>query len=193
MLCTNKRSSGTPGTASLLGTLALALLLPACEDAGRTVAPVAPEAPLFTASSGSQSALLGRGTFDAFKVKRIVTPSQKQGWPHGRWQVEVEAAPNLDIAVQRITFQPGGQSGWHTHPGPVFIQVLSGTMTFYESDDPTCAPVLRTVGQGYLDTGEHAHIARNETTEPAENLVVYFAPQGAALRIDEPDPGHCPF
>ncbi len=193
MVCTNKRSSGTLGTASLLGTLALALLLPACEDAGRAVAPVPPEAPLFTASSGSQSALLGRGTFDAFKVKRIVTPSQKQGWPHGRWQVEVEAAPNLDIAVQRITFQPGGQSGWHTHPGPVFIQVLSGTMTFYESDDPTCAPVLRTVGQGYLDTGEHAHIARNETTEPAENLVVYFAPQGAALRIDEPDPGHCPF
>lgn len=138
-----------------------------------------------TPGSGSQSMLLGRGTFDeAFKVKRKAATG---------WEVEVEAKPNLDIAVQMITFQPGGQSGWHSHPGPVFITVLSGTMTFYESDDPHCQPIVRHAGQGYVDTGEHAHIARNETTAPATNLVTYFAPAGAALRIDQPAPLHCGF
>lgn len=79
------------------------------------------------------------------------------------------------------------------HPGPVFIMVVQGTMTFYESDDPSCTPIVRTAGQGYLDTGDHAHIARNETQAESRNVVTYFAPPGAALRIDAPLPGNCPF
>jgi hypothetical protein len=109
------------------------------------------------------------------------------------WEVMVKAKPALDVAVQTITFAPGAQSGWHSHPGPVFISVKEGTMTFYESDDPQCKPIVRRAGQGFLDVGDHAHIARNETTATAVNVVTYFAPPGAAIRIDEPDPGNCDF
>jgi len=66
-------------------------------------------------------------------------------------------------------------------------------MTFYESDDPACRGTVLTKGQGYLDTGEHAHIARNESGVAATNVVTYFAPKGAPLRIDAPAPGTCPF
>ena len=147
-----------------------------------------PGPPSLTAGSGTTSTLLGRANFgdpadQTFKVKRLT----------GDWHVEIKAKPTLDLAVQSIVFQPGGQSGWHSHPGPVFIQVVSGTMTFYESDDPACTPIIRTAGQGFLDVGDHAHIARNETRAPAQNVVTYFAPPGAALRIDEPNPGNCPF
>jgi hypothetical protein len=138
-----------------------------------------------TTGTGTTSTLIGRATFDeAIKVKRV--------GPDG-WDVKVKAEPALDIAVQRIVFQPGGQSGWHSHPGPVFISVVEGTMTFYESDDPDCNPVVRHAGQGFLDVGDHAHIARNETSAPATNVVTYLAPPGAAVRIDEPNPGNCPF
>lgn len=141
-----------------------------------------------TPSVGSTSTLLGRGTFaQSFKVTREGLIGRHP------WAVEVEATPALDVATQIITFEPGGHSGWHAHPGPVFITVMSGTMTFYESDDRHCQPIVRTAGQGYLDTGEHAHIARNETRSPATNVVTYFAPPGAALRIDKPAPGNCPF
>ena len=139
-----------------------------------------------TPGSGSQSTLIGRATFDeTFQV-------QRRG--EDQFRVKVKAKPALDIAVQVIDFQPGGQSGWHKHPGPVFISVVSGTMTFYDSDDPSCAPIVRRAGEGYLDVGEHAHIARNEDpVVPARNVVTYFAPPGAALRIDQPNPGQCPF
>jgi hypothetical protein len=170
----------------LLGGLALAALLVACQDSGRAAAPtaVSPTAPSFTLGSGSQSTLVGRATFaEPFRVKRKTHD----------WDVEMRASSGVDVAVQSIVFQAGAQSGWHSHPGPVFIQVVSGTMTFYESDDPTCTPVVRTAGQGFLDTGDHAHIARNETASPATNVVTYFAPPGAALRIDAPAPGNCPF
>jgi hypothetical protein len=139
-----------------------------------------------TPGSGTSSILLGRGTFaEPFKVKREVKALG--------WETEVQAKPNLDIAIQSITFAPGAQSGWHSHPGPVFIMVVEGTMTFYESNDPNCAPIVRGVGEGYLDTGEHAHIARNETALPARNLVTYLAPPGAVLRIDAPQPDNCGF
>src|SRR5215207_10829493 len=76
-----------------------------------------------TPGSASTSTLLGRGTFEeAFKVKREVPGAQD-------WEVEVEAKPALDVATQIITFQPGGHSGRHGHPGPVFITVMSGQMT----------------------------------------------------------------
>lgn len=158
-----------------------------------------------TPSSGSMSTLLSRATFKSFKVERkqVAEKDQASGRLSGEaervrrrrpiWEVEVEARPSLDIATQTITFQPGGQSGWHSHPGPVFISVKSGTMTFYESDDPDCQPIVRNAGEGYLDAGEHAHIARNETSAPATNVVTYFVPPGAALRVDEPFPGNCPF
>jgi hypothetical protein len=181
----------TPTRTSILGALACAALLTACKDANEPVGPrsvKAPTSPVFTLGSGSSSTLLGRATFSdpsdpVFKVKRIT----------GDWHMEVKAKPGFDLAIQTITFQPGGQSGWHSHPGPVFIQVVLGTMTFYESDDPTCTGVVRTAGQGFLDYGDHAHIARNESGSVAQNVVTYFAPPGAALRIDEPNPGNCSF
>ncbi len=178
----------SPVTA-LFGALTSAAFLIGCK--GDSVAPqsatAVPSKLAFTMGT-STSTLLGRATFsdpedENFKIKRIT----------GDWHVEIKSKPAFDIAVQNILFQPGAHSGWHSHPGPVFIQVVSGTMTFYESDDPTCTAIVRTAGQGYLDKGEHAHIARNESGSPAQNIVTYFAPPGAALRIDEPNPGNCSF
>jgi quercetin dioxygenase-like cupin family protein len=185
-------------SSSLRGCRALALVLvasiAACSDAkdsaSTSTQALAPTTPSFTKASGSTSTLLGRKTFSDpkdpnFQVKRM-SPD---------WHVDIKAKPALDIAVQSIDFPAGSKSGWHRHPGPVFIQVVSGTITFYESDDPSCTPIVvsSTQGQGYLDAGEHAHMARNESAAPAQTIVTYFAPPGVALRIDEPRPENCPF
>ena len=172
-----------PGAVALCVAVFLPMLLANCDRREQPVGPPSVTTPRFTASSGSASALVGRGTFgNSLKVKRQT----------GDWKVKVDSDP-LDVTVQTIVFQPGGQSGWHTHPGPVFILVVQGQMTFYESDDPDCSPIVRSAGQGYFDAGEHAHIARNETQLEARNVVTYFTPIGAGLRMDAPDPGHCPF
>jgi len=48
-----------------------------------------------------------------------------------------DSSAAADSVVQQITFAPGGQSGWHTHPGPVIVLVKSGTFTLYDGDDPS--------------------------------------------------------
>ena len=172
-------------------TLLLAISLAACADGKDSVSPrgsdLTPGSPSFAAIPSS-SKLLGRATFgdsasETFKIKRIT----------GDWHIELKSKSLFDIAVQTIDFPSGSSSSWHSHPGPVFIQVVLGKMTFYEGNDPTCTPIVRSKGEGYLDMGDHAHIARNETDLPAQNVVTYFAPPGADLRIDHPRPGNCPF
>lgn len=185
--------------AALAGALIITMAFAACEGSATDSATRAPvHGPVFTMSSGSQSSLLGRANFAAALRKHDDddddrSPSFKVKRASADWRVDVKAKPNLDMAVQDIVFAPGGQSGWHGHPGPVFILVKRGTMTFYEADDRHCTPIVRTAGQGYLDDGL-GHIARNETADTAENIVVYLAPQAAALRIDIPiAPGNCSF
>ena len=137
-----------------------------------------------TGSVGSKSTPVGRATYEEFRVKREMPGLE----------LDMKARTDIDIATQIITFDAnGGNSGWHKHPGPVFISVISGTMTFYDSGDPDCSPVVVTAGHGFVDLGQHAHIARNESGLPATNVVTYFVPVGVPLRIDQtPAPSNCP-
>ena len=70
----------------------------------------------------------------------------------------------------------------------MFITVTSGTLTFYEYDDPTCTPIVVTAGEGYVDSGR-GHIGRNETGSPATDISVIIAPVGAAFRAELTAPG----
>lgn len=101
----------------------------------------------------------------------------------------------FDVVAQSITIQPGGHSGWHSHPGQAIVVIKSGTFTTYDAHDKNCAPRVYRAGQVYVDRGYgHKHIARNEGTVPLELHVTYIdVPVGAPFRIDAARPGNCPF
>lgn len=139
-------------------------------------------------ASGVTPTLLARGAYEPFKVK---SEDQALGF-------QAKARNPVDIVVRRHDYAPSTTevtttTGWHTHPGPVFITVTQGQVTFYEYDDPTCTPRVVSAGQGYVDTG-HGHIGRNETGEPAQDITVILAPPGAGFRgeLDAPNP-YCGF
>lgn len=132
---------------------------------------------------GVTPTLIGRGTFDAFMVKSH----------NPDFKFKASAGPEVDFVVRIHDYAPGASTGWHTHPGPVFITVTQGEITFYEVDDPTCSPTVVRAGQGYVDDG-HGHIARNETGSPAKDVTVIIAPVGGPFRGELPAPGpHCAF
>jgi hypothetical protein len=129
-------------------------------------------------AQGVTATLIGRSTFGKFKVK-TPSPESEGEDPNGQVSLDfmAQAKPGMDMVVRTFDYAPGSTTGWHTHPGPVFINVISGTVTFYELDDPTCTPKVVTAGQGYVDTG-HGHIGRNETGLPAKDVTISIVSVG---------------
>ena len=122
--------------------------------------------------------VLSRGTYEPFHVKTR---------HDSLVDFDARAKSPLDIVVRQHDYLARASTGWHTHPGPVFITVLQGSVTFYEYDDPTCTPKVVTAGQGYVDDG-HGHIGVNQTDEPALDVSVILAPVGLGFRGELPAP-----
>ena len=91
-----------------------------------------------------------------------------------------------DGYVRYVKIAPGGNTGWHSHPGLVFALVQSGTLTLYHDD---LVPEVFPAGTGLVEQpGDGAHIAVNEGNTDLELVVFYLLPKGAPRRIDEPAP-----
>jgi hypothetical protein len=145
--------------------------------------------------SGSLPTLaLGRfGEIDVFN--HFVPPSlQRDRHRRDVWLSWQKTKGSSDLYVQSNVWQPGGTTGWHTHPGHSLIIVTEGAVTGYEGDDPDCKPSLYTVGMGFVDPGGgHVHILRNEGTVVAKTVAVQLILANQPRRIDVADPGNCPF
>jgi quercetin dioxygenase-like cupin family protein len=108
----------------------------------------------------------------------------------GDWEAEIETKGVSDVHVTQVTIQPGGTFGWHSHPGPSFVIVKSGTATFY---DANCTRHVVPTGSTLFEPAGDVHIPRNEGNEPLVVVVVQVLPTGAPRRIDEPSPADCGF
>jgi quercetin dioxygenase-like cupin family protein len=136
-----------------------------------------------TPPSGVTTTPIATGRFDAIDTK-VKT---------GAWKAKLQTNGASDLHVLQNTIAPGGTFGWHRHPGPSLVIVKSGTATFYLANDPTCAPHAVPAGSGFVDQGQDVHVVRNEGSVDLVTVVVSLVPAGFERRIDEPNPGHCPF
>lgn len=111
----------------------------------------------------------------------------------GAWSAKMNIRGVSDLHVLSNRIGPGGSFGWHSHPGPSFVIIKSGTATVYLGADPACRAHKFRAGTGFVDKGRAVHIVRNEGRVDLVTVVVSFTPRGATRRIDEADPGTCPF
>jgi quercetin dioxygenase-like cupin family protein len=152
--------------------------------------PVAAGVALATPGLGLTPTIVARGTSaEEFSVK---------GAPHkakirrSRAIIACGLGRQCDFVFQTITFQPEGHTGWHSHPGVLFVTVESGAVVRYESN---CERNAYAAGQSFIERGaEHVILVRNEGSTPAKVQIAYVVPAGtenAALRIDQPAPEGC--
>lgn len=125
----------------------------------------------------------GVGAFKSFAVTGNI----------GAWAAAMNIKGPSDLHVLSNRIAPGGSFGWHSHPGPSFVIIKSGTATVYLGADPRCRPHRFTAGKGFVDKGLQDHAVRNEGTVDLVTVVVSFTPRGALRRIDRPKPSHCAF
>lgn len=102
--------------------------------------------------------------------------------------VTLKTRGRVDVLTQRITIQPYGHTGWHSHPGPVLVALERGSVISYESN---CRPTAYSASQGFVDPSNRVHIMRNLGSEPAVLYITALLPPGTPLRTDEPAPATC--
>ena len=128
---------------------------------------------LATSGSGVTSTLLSAGTFTS--------------------NAHAKQSANADAQIVDVAFDPGGYTGWHSHPGAEVGTVKSGSVTLKRVRGEVCSVDTYTAGQAFVAYPQDTFIVMNASaTESAEMVVVLFdIPTGGPNRIDRPDPGIC--
>jgi quercetin dioxygenase-like cupin family protein len=102
----------------------------------------------------------------------------------GKMRVVRVSDPSRTL-VARYTVQPGAQFPWHSHRGPVVVNIVSGELTYLAADD--CQERPYPAGTSFVDPGQgHVHTAFNDTSEPTVFVATFFAaPAEGPLLIPE--------
>ena len=106
--------------------------------------------------------------------------------------IEITTNVRKDILVTRITVDPGGSFGWHSHPGPVLVAVGKGTLTVYDATKHGCQRSTVSAGDAFIEDGHHVHLARNDGSTPVELNATFLARPGTTEYLKtEPAPPGC--
>jgi quercetin dioxygenase-like cupin family protein len=116
-----------------------------------------------------------------FKLREVVARGTLA--PQFKIKLRDSSKPG-DVVVQHFIQGPGGQSGWHFHPGPAILTVKSGELTIDDAMD--CSSATFSAGQVAVEEAEMIHRARNASTTDDLDFWVTFldVPVGSPQRIE---------
>jgi quercetin dioxygenase-like cupin family protein len=127
-----------------------------------------------TPPSGVAAQLLARGTVARASHVRVAG-------------IKLATRGPIDVATVHVTFQPGGSTGWHVHPGPALVTVKTGQLTLHRAKG--CRSRTFGAGQTFLEYGpKDVNLTRNETAAVTETVVTFLLPVGARSRWMRPPP-----
>ena len=119
----------------------------------------------------------------AANIENLIIQGGDSGQRQLHQKIGSDKAP-VNVATATQTFGPGASSGWHSHPGPLWVIIVSGTATFEETEgcfaDYPAGSVIFESGP----TDIHNLLNRSTT----ENMVLRtwnFIPVGVPGRIDQ--------
>ena len=163
---------------------ALATAIVAVPLVGANVLPSAaqqqpPPAPIATEFLTSR-ALFTDDVAAKFKIKRP-----------GEGATVVNSKNASRTLVARFTVQPGARFPWHTHPGPVIVNVTQGELVYVPAED--CSRRAYPAGTAFVDAGHgHVHSAFNRTSQPTVFVATFYeAPAEGPLLIPAQAPAGC--
>jgi quercetin dioxygenase-like cupin family protein len=129
--------------------------------------------------------LIGPGGARAQDVSPLQIIALAQGF-------SAQKTPNMhvngasDVLQALLVFQPGADTGWHIHPGPVVVVVKSGAIT--ETHANGCITV-HPAGSVFFETAGEIHNATNQTGGVAEVHATFLSPTGSQPLIPVANPG----
>jgi quercetin dioxygenase-like cupin family protein len=134
-------------------------------------------------------AALALGLIGSGGVRGQVTPLQiialAQGSSIGR-NVNLQVNGANDVLQTELVFQPGAETGWHYHPGPVVVVIKSGALTEIENNG--CI-VVHPAGSVFFEMKDVVHNAVNHTGGVTDVYATFLSPAGTQPLIPAANPG----
>lgn len=88
-----------------------------------------------------------------------------------------------DLSVQHVRLAPDAPVPWHTHPGPAFVGVVGGSLTYEGALANRCRRIVYSIGEGFVDRG-FGHVHRVVAgPEGADFYVAYLLPRGSETHV----------
>lgn len=102
-----------------------------------------------TPSRGYVAKLLGATTIDSLSIQ-----------PSG---------PSIAMFL-RASLEPGGTTGWHSHPAHVFVLVKAGKVAVFDGD--ACTRTVYRQGEVFLETPGHVHKASDVSDDDGGTVLI---------------------
>jgi quercetin dioxygenase-like cupin family protein len=101
--------------------------------------------------------------------------------------IELETENPVEVSTFTLTLDPGGFTGWHTHPGILIATVQSGAVV----REVRCRARTYSAGQAFVEHGNQptGEVRNASLTEPAVFSVTHLAPPGVPKRAETDPPG----
>lgn len=109
-------------------------------------------------------------------------------WKVNADQIKFRTKEPTTMVFQRVTYAPGADSGWHFHPGVVFVSVTQGEVTRWVR----CQSHTYKAGESFLETGQQPEGKLvNTGTDEAKLVALFVVPQGSPLTDPSPPAPDC--
>jgi quercetin dioxygenase-like cupin family protein len=115
------------------------------------------------------AAAIGAGTAVASHVVDIDPETVPVGFLTSHNQVDnfnvssfarATSGHDADVFIQHAVLDANAATPWHTHPGPVIVTIVRGTLTYEAEKGGRCTSRTYTAGTGFFDPGfGHVHRA----------------------------------
>jgi quercetin dioxygenase-like cupin family protein len=121
---------------------------------------------------------------ESAQYQNLLTPLLESGETIiGQGIAYPDGKPKVTAAI--VTIPPGGETGWHTHPVPLFVYVLEGEVTVDYGDKGI---KVYKAGDALLEAMNWPHNGINKTNAPVKIMAVYMGAEGVsnAEPVDAP-------
>ena len=125
--------------------------------------------------------LISLGLFFLFCMSSFVSADEYSGGVQARVILKTKnmsngqpiaylKSDNPEVTVMTVELAPGAETGWHTHPIPVYAYVLSGSLTVEVEDKNTS---IFQAGDAIIEVVNTRHCGKNTGAVPVKLVVFY--------------------
>lgn len=97
-------------------------------------------------------------------------------------QLSYPKTENPEVTVATVEIPPGGETGWHSHPFPVYAYVMSGVLAVAIGNGEHEFKE----GDAIIEVIDTPHNGRNRGSTPVKLVVFYTGSQGGQNTVTAP-------